>query len=275
MVASFNIPYPFVLGEPRSENWNWEVPGETLLFHEPSAFQCEAAVLQSSAARRLLNSRSFARLAIGSTWGSLKLTTSLAPPGRSRCQINHSSMPAPAKRTPGLCPRAGGTPRGAVSKCYVPWVDPLWEKLWYTQTWKKLRLSRKNYRSAVCVSFKRTWGAAAAPVSDEQLQFGWKDWLPSALIHKLIKIAIPELWKIGLKQAWEISFPLFGFIAILYLFFLTGVWPHFFFNSHNGDSTAALDSLVQCISTLSEKIKSLLLWNSSVSPAKGGPGHGY
>lgn len=49
----------------------------------------------------------------------------------------------------------------------------------------------------------------------------------------------------------------------------------FFFNSHNGDSTAALDSLVQCISTLSEKIKSLLLWNSSVSPAKGGPGHGY
>lgn len=144
MVASFNIPYPFVLGEPRSENWNWEVPGETLLFHEPSAFQCEAAVLQSSAARRLLNSRSFARLAIGSTWGSLKLTTSLAPPGRSRCQINHSSMPAPAKRTPGLCPRAGGTPRGAVSKCYVPWVDPLWEKLWYTQTWKKLRLSRKT-----------------------------------------------------------------------------------------------------------------------------------
>lgn len=168
MVASFNIPYPFVLGEPRSEKWNWEVPGETLLFHQPSAFQREAVVLRSSAARRLVNARSFARLAIGSTWGSLKLTTSLAPPGRSGCQINDASMPAPAKRTPGLSPRAGGTPRGAVSKCYMPRMDPLWKssdtpKLEQTRDYLERTTLGSNYSvCSVCV-LQTELGSSSSP----------------------------------------------------------------------------------------------------------------
>ena len=128
----------------------------------------------------------------------------------------------------------------------------------------KLRLSRENHTGKqlqVCsVCFLQTdlgsssslgqWWAAALCLEE----------LTSLRPHpQAHKMAIPELQKIGLKQAWEITFPLFGFITILYLFFPTGIFGLFylFFSAHDGDSKAALDTQFQCFSTLSVKIKSL------------------
>lgn len=68
-----------------------------------------------------------------SHWLFLRLsgTKSLASPGHSDCQINHTSVPAPAKATQGVSPRARRTPcraqEGHGAKCYMPCVDPVWK----------------------------------------------------------------------------------------------------------------------------------------------------
>lgn len=77
---------------------------------------------------------------------------SLASPGHSGCQINHTSVPAPAKAMQGVSPRARRTTCRAQdrrrAKCYVPCLYPVWKtsntsKL--EQTWV---IKRKPHQEA-------------------------------------------------------------------------------------------------------------------------------
>lgn len=239
MVALFNILYPFVLGKPHSETWNSDVPGGNngsalpwaCASQRQSAFQREAVFSQSSAAAQpLLNSTCFTCLAMGYSWGSLELK--VWPPQVTLAVRSITPVCLHQQRQPRDCllrlegqhaeHKKGTGPRVTCRACIQfgkSLIHPNLNKLGLyrgNHTGKQLHICSVYFLQMDPGSSRRLsqWWAAVIQLEE----------LTSLCPPQAHKMAMTELWKIDLKWTWEVIFPLFDPIAILYLFFPTGIF---------------------------------------------------